>query len=231
MRSSWCQHKLRWLSFIGWEVGPWKNHPPKKKHSYRLYSWKMTNFNRRYPPKIQHRYQTWWVFEMHLLSNHISMLVLVGFFIVILVFGGVYQHRKKVSGLQLDTFTWRCTKISSAAKKNATFTGHYRTPTQPMHYWPPTQTLSKYSKALGSNMGGRTNNKHPWNHNGFTRKTPSRITIHLHPKWVPRSDPWPFYTLTWHFQSAVLRWRYSMIFNVCTDQEVSNHSRKSWSRI
>ena len=105
-----------------------------------------------------------------------------------------------------------------------------RIPTQTKHYWPPTQTPSKIPKPYGSNMGGRTN-KHPWNHNGFTWKTPSRITIRSHPKWVPRNDPWPFYTLTWHFQSAVLRWRYSMIFNVCTDQELSNHSRKSWSRI
>ena len=92
--------------------------------------------------------------------------------------GGVYQYWKKVSGLQLVTFTWRCTKISSAAKRNATFRGHFRTPTQPMHYRPPTQTLSKYSKALGSNMGGRTN-KHPWNHNGFTRKTPSQESPYI----------------------------------------------------
>lgn len=38
--------------------GTMEEPPPQKKHSYRLYSWKMTNFNRRYPPKIQHRYQT-----------------------------------------------------------------------------------------------------------------------------------------------------------------------------
>ena len=150
------------------------------------------------------------------------MLVLRGvhlqmgwFFIVILVFGGVYQHWKKVSGLQLDTFTWRCTKISSAAKKNATFRGHYRTPTQTMHYWPPTQTPSKLPKPYGSNMGGRTN-KHPWNHNGFTRKIPQEspyicIQNGSHVTTPDISIHWP------GFQSAVLRWRYNMIFNVCTD--------------
>ena len=100
---------------------------------------------------------------------------------------------------------------SNAAKKNATFRGHYRTPSQTMHYWPPTQTPSKIPKPYRVKHGGKnkqTSLEAQW----LYKENPSRITIHLHPKWVPFNDPWHFYTLTWHFQSAVLRWRYS----ICT---------------